>query len=201
MAELMLVNPKKRRAKRKATKRKTPARRRAAAPAKRKVTRRRRRNPIATTGIMAQVQNAAIGAAGAVVTDIAMAKLPMIPENMKTGNVGALTKGAVAVGLGMLVSKVMKNRKLGVQIAEGGLTVAMHTVAAGVVGDKLGIEMGAPIDSDESLLAYSSLNAYDSLGGIDDGSLLGAGDADDIFSDADDFGYISPAQVDDSFSL
>lgn len=169
----MLVNPKKRRkAKRKtASKGVAVRRRRRASPvAKRKY----RRNPSPRNTIMNQVQNAAVGAAGAVAVDVAIAKLP-IPANMKVGAMATATQGLVSIGIGMLTSNVMKNKKLGVQIAEGGLTVALHGLMKGAVAKAIpmaGIDNGL-LGYDDGLLAYDEMAGYD------------------------DLGWMSPAQVDD----
>lgn len=175
MAQLLLANPRKRRAKRTTAKRKAPARRRTAVSVtSTKVTRRRyKRNP-SPRGIMGQVQGAAVGAAGALAVDVLMAKLPMIPATMKTGVMGSAVQGAVSIGLGMIVGK-FANKKLGTQIADGGLTVALHGAMKSAVGPSVG------------------LSGYDDNGllGFDSG-LLGFQTFDN-----DGMGYINPAPVGD----
>lgn len=168
MASLMMVNPRSRR--RKATTKRRSVRR---APARR-VTR-RRRNPIGSrkNDLMSQIQNAAVGAGGALAVDIAMSKLP-IPANLKAGPALPAVKGAIAVGLGMLVSTVGKKRALGKQLAEGGLTVALHDVAKPMLSN-----MGLAGYDDDDLQGYN----FDDF---DDGDLEGVQDFVDIDTDFDE---------------
>ena len=131
MAQLMLVNPRKRRrttTKRKTTavaRRKSPVRRRrtVARPATRRVTR-RRRNPIQRKGIMNQVQPAFVAASGALALDLAWGFLP-IPANLQMGPLRYLAKGAGAIGIGILAGNVV-NKKTAEQMATGALTVILH---------------------------------------------------------------------------
>lgn len=183
MAKLMMVNPRKRRTTRR-RKAATPVRRRRRTTSRRKSPARRyRRNPIARkTGVMTQVQNAAIGAAGAIGVDFAFAKLP-IPANLKTGMLAPATKGAVSLGLGMVVSKVMKNKKLGTQIAEGGITVALHDLMKQQIGGAIGLSGvdDTLLGFDDTLLGMEDLGLdaiYDSgMGNIYDDSMGYAGAA------------------------
>lgn len=127
MGALLLANPRKRR-KSKAKKKTTTRRRRNPIA---KVTRRTRRrsNPRALGGAMNTVVGSAVGAGGALVVEAAMQRMPFISPAMSTGPMGAATRGVIALGAGMLVSKFLKQRKLGEQIAAGGLTVAMYSAA------------------------------------------------------------------------
>lgn len=174
MAQLLLANPRKRRARRATAKKAAPARRRrrsVLATTTTKVTRRRyKRNP-SPRGIMGQVQGAAVGAAGALAVDVAMAKLP-IPANLRTGVMGSAMQGVVSIGLGMIVGK-FANKKLGTQIADGGLTVALHGAMKSAVGPSVG------------------------LAGYDDNGLLGWGDSGLLGyqSLTDDLGFLNPAPV------
>lgn len=124
MAQLLLANPRKRR-----TKRRTPAR---------STRRRYRRNPIQTKGLMDTVQKGAIGAAGALAVDIAMARLP-IPANFAAGPLAPATRGLIGVGLGMLVSKFTRKKRLGEQLADGAVTVALYGVGKSMVGAQMGL--------------------------------------------------------------
>lgn len=173
MAELMLVNPSSR--KRRTTKHRKPTRtvsrrttksptrrRRAVAMAPR---RRRRSNPVGGK-VVDQVMNSAIGAGGALAVDVAMAKLPLPANLTTTPTMRAATQGVVSIGLGMLVSNFGKKRKLGQQLAEGGLTVALHSMGKGLIGPSVGLS-----GMDDSLLGY-------------DGSLLGYENTD---------GWLNPA--------
>lgn len=181
MAQLMLVNPRKRRKSKKSA-RKTGIVRRAKSLVHRSVKRARkyRRNPIgggSSTGVTGQLKAAAIGAAGALAVDVVMSKLPL-PANLQTGMGRTAAQGLVSIGLGMAVAKFGKNKKLGVQIAEGGLTIALH-----------GVMKGALSKSIPSLAGNEGLLGYDDLSGYDDG-LLGY---DDMLSEFSDAGYVGVA--------
>lgn len=185
MSTLMLVNPRKRRkttAKRRRksiTHAKNPIRRKrrstAVSTSPRRHLRRKsyRRNPIATSkGVVEQVKGAAVGAMGAVAVDLVMSKLTIIPTAMRTGTMRHVTQGLISVGLGVLVAKVGKNRKLGMQLAEGGLTVALYTMAKASLGDKLGLNGYEELGDD--LLGFQDLGD-DLLGMDDDFSMGGVG--------------------------
>ena len=108
MAELLLVNPRKRRKAKKTAKRRSPRRSLVAASSRavKSIRRRFRRNPIGgsvANNAMEQFKTGAIGAAGALAVDVAMQKLP-IPANLKTGTLAPIVKGLVGVGIGMLVA-------------------------------------------------------------------------------------------------
>lgn len=182
MAQLLLANPARRRRRKKSTtvakRRKSP--RRALAMVKRTSVRRYRRNPIKMRGIMDQVQGAAVGAAGALAVDVAMSKLPL-PAALQTGPMKYAAQGLVSIGIGMLVGKVFKNRKLGTQLADGGLTVGLYgagkTLLAGTVpglaGDELlGADLLGIQDVNQGVGWYSpaptSMSGYDSYSGETD---------------------------------
>lgn len=198
MAQLLMVNPRKRRkapAKRrktatKAVARPAPRRRRRAAPARSK--RVYRRNPIARgNNIVTQVKNSAIGAAGALGVDIAFAKLP-IPDAMRTGMMAPAARGLVSLGIGMAVGKVMKNKKLGTQLAEGGITVALHDLMKSQVTKVM------PLGGyDDGLLGFPS----DGLLGMEDLGLgrifSDSGSSNSIF-DETGLGYTGAGNVFDS---
>ena len=133
MAELMLVNP--RRRKRAAPKRKTvtvrrkkratPAKaiRRKRNPAPRVAARRRVSNPRKTL-MNSQITPAFIAATGALSLDVLLGFLP-VPETVKTGPFRHIVKGVGAIGLGMAASALV-GKKTGEQMATGALTVVMH---------------------------------------------------------------------------
>ena len=159
MAELMLVNPRKRRKspKRKTVaRRKSPTKRRRKNPIAKSPARRRRRNPVAGTKVMDQIINAATGAAGALAVDVAMARLPIPANLIATPMMRSASQGAVSLAIGMLVSNFGKKRKLGRQLAEGGLTVALHGMGKATIGPAIGLS-----GIDDSLLGYE-----DSLLGV-----------------------------------
>jgi hypothetical protein len=148
MAELLLINPRKRRAtaKRKTAKRRVrrnpiavkaparpPVRRRNPIGLRRvKSATRRRRNPISMNygGIVGMLKDAAIGGAGSVAIDVVMGYInPMLPTSMSklasagTGTIGTYEaiKVAVTIAAGQLLSKPTKG--LSKKLAAGALTV------------------------------------------------------------------------------
>lgn len=185
MAQLLLANPRKRRA---------PAKRRAAA---RKTTTRRvrrRRNPI-KGDIMTTVKNGAIGAAGAAASAVVVNKVPFL-SNLD-GNMKHAAKAAVGIGLGMAVSKFGKNRALGQNMAEGAIVVALYQLAAGTgFGQQFGLGYGGDLLGAYEMGAYEmgAANYNDGAGDdystFEETSLLGASDPMD-----DLLGYTSPAEV------
>jgi hypothetical protein len=192
VASLMLINPKKRRKIAKAPSKRLRARRRKNSVAGyfpnpiRKAHRKYRRNPISGGGMLGQLKSAGIGAAGALVVDIAMQKLP-IPVQFKTGLMKNVAQGLISFGLGMLVAKVGKNKSLGMQLADGGLLIAMYSGMKNVVGPQLGLSsdlLGDDLLGDDDMDGYStSVDGYDSMAGDDDYGMDG-GD-----------GWISPAPL------
>lgn len=149
MANMLLVNPRKRRTKRraKASKRRATTTRRRRRSARRvsstrarnpirrirRTRRARRRNPINLNmrSIQGQVMDAATGAAGAVALSVALGYLP-IPAQFKTGALAPVTKGAVAIGLGMLLANVVKG-STAARMTQGALTVILADVMRGLV--------------------------------------------------------------------
>lgn len=149
MAQLMLVNPRKRRTRRAKSRRRSPTR--ALASVTRKTTRRYRRNPIRRAGNMVETfKGGAIGAAGALAVDVALQKLPL-PANLTQGNLAPITKGMVGIGIGMLVSKFGKNKKLGEQLAGGAVTVALYNAGKQMIGPSLGL---SGWENDDGLLGW-----------------------------------------------
>lgn len=158
MAEMLLINPRKRR--RATSKKRRASRRRRnpiatlrsrvpARPARRRVNPigrlrravgRRRRNPIALGGIgrslMSGVKDALIGAGGAVAVDMAYARIaPMLPASLQRtpGRVGAgdAVKALITVVLGKLLSK--PTRGLSAKMAQGALTVQAHGIVSSML--------------------------------------------------------------------
>lgn len=204
MAELLLVNPRKRRA------RKAPAKRRAKTSIARRATsavskrissirKKYRRNPSPRANdVLGQFKDGAIGALGALAVDVAMQKLP-IPANLKTGQAAPIVKGLVGIGVGMLVAKLGKNKALGKQLAGGAVTVSLYTAGRQLLAPTLGLAgfndgslygyNDGLLGIDDGLLgAYEgSLNAYEQMNAYDDG--LGDGDFDSMG------GYVTGAQI------
>lgn len=174
MAQLMLVNPRKRR-RVKAKRKSNPKKRRSLSAFTKRHIRRRRRNPIggvSTKNMMQTFQGGAVGAAGALAVDVAMSKLPL-PANLTTGTLAPITKGFVGIGVGMIVSKFLKNKRLGEQLANGAVTVALYNAGKQMIGPSLGLS-----GYDSGLLGYDS-------------GLLGYSD----FSDDSDLGWYSTEPV------
>lgn len=173
MPEMLLINPRKRRAARKTPKkaRRTSKRRRnpintirsrSAAPRrrtnpirfyarKRRAGMRRRRNPISLGGsartVMTMVKDALIGGAGAAAFDVAYAKLaPMLPASLQKvpGTVGA--GDAVKAVLTALVGKALSRptKGLSVKMAQGALTVQAHGIIKAVAPASLGLGWYSP---------------------------------------------------------
>ncbi len=146
MAELMLVNPRARRRRRKnpTGKRRSAVRaKRRKNPVRHRVHARRRHNPIHLThrrkryrrnpiDIKNTVKDtlvpAGIAALGALGLDVIWGYIgPMLPSGFgDTSSItGVLAKGAGAIGVGMLAGKAM-GAKNGQLVALGGLTVVLH---------------------------------------------------------------------------
>lgn len=177
MAQMLLVNPRKR-AKRKTAKRKSSSTAVARVKSRvstglRSIRRKYRRNPIQKTDIFGQFKDGAIGAAGALAVDIAMAKLP-IPDNLKTGQMKPIVQGLVGIGIGMAVSKFGKNKSLGKQLAGGAVTVSLYNAGRQMLAAPLG------------------LAGYDDAGllGFDDQGMLGMSTDWDLDGS---MGFINPA--------
>ncbi len=136
--ELLLINPRKRRGKRKSrARRRNPV---AALNSRRSRRSRRfarsyRRNPTfrsMTANIVPQVINAAQGAGGALLTDAAFTYLPL-PAMLKTGPIGIVSKALMAFGVSMLSGYVVGGRVAG-KFLEGALTVQAYGVIRPLVG-------------------------------------------------------------------
>lgn len=83
-------------------------------------------------GIVHLLKQAGAGAVGALAVDLVYSKLP-IPVSMKSGNVGAVVKAGVTIGLGVLAGK-MVNRQLAHGATVGALTVQLHEVLKNFAG-------------------------------------------------------------------
>ncbi len=145
MAHVLLVNPSSRSKRRR--KRKHRARRNPSNPifarARRKRGRRRgfaarryRRNPSALGGfklntVTGHVMPVALGAAGALATDMAIDKLP-IPIDWKLGNKRHVAKAGVAVGLGFLTGAVA-GKANGAKVMGGALVVVAYDWLRGML--------------------------------------------------------------------
>jgi hypothetical protein len=90
-----------------------------------RVLRHRRPNPIGNF-VKDTLMPSVIGGAGALALDVAVGFLPL-PPAMKTGPMAPLVKAAGAIGLGMLAGQFM-GRRMGEQVAAGGLTVTAYNI-------------------------------------------------------------------------
>lgn len=190
MAQLMLVNPAKRRRKSPAKKRRTGIVTRAKSTVStglKKIRRSYRRNPIDKSAVFDQFKDGAIGAAGALAVDVAMAKLP-IPASLKTGQMKPIIQGLVGIGIGMAVSKFGKNKSLGRQLAGGAVTVSLYNAGRQMLAPTLGLSLSG----DDTMLAYTDMGEYDSsLFGYDNGLL---GD-DEMGAYDEGMGYYTGAPI------
>lgn len=104
--------------------------------------RRFRRNPIegaASSFMSDSFVPAAIGAAGAVGTDIVLAYLP-VPMNMRAGMSGALVRILASLGVGYLVG-AMSNRRAGAEAAAGGIVVTLYQILRPWTANTLRVRM------------------------------------------------------------
>ncbi len=181
MAEqLMLVNPKRR------------ARKRRASPVRRR-RRSYRRNPIGlnTKSIFNTFKAGAVGAGGAVAVDFAMQRIPL-PAMLMTSRLLPAVRGLVGIGLGWAVSKFLKQRQLGEELATGAVAVALYGVAKNMMTPAM------PEGGDVS--------GYGDLLGVGDDGLLGMGYFNPAAVSADPFasdsgmGYSpAPSNIGDDF--
>jgi len=148
------------RAKRRTT-RKKPARRRASA--RRAPVRRRRRatgrgrNPaLNMRSIQNQLMEAGTGAVGAIGLDVIQGYLP-IPANLKGGIVGTGVKALLAIGMGVVASKVkIVKASTAAKMANGALTVVLHDELRKQVGNFApGLQLGEYM-GDDGLGYYGS---------------------------------------------
>lgn len=148
MSKVLVVNPSKAKGKKK------PAAREfnfpVIAAAKRKQGRKRNPGPAvsvrgaAPSSIGGQVKNAALGAVGGIGLDMAMGLVAKrAPSNLTAGPARHLLKAAVALGLGVIGTKVFKSGMVGTMV-QGGLTITLHDAAKEMLLRNMG--MGEYID-------------------------------------------------------
>lgn len=128
----------------------------------------RRPNPIKGIGnfVSNTLVPSAIGGAGALAVDVAMAMAPL-PVAMKTGPMRPVVKIAAAVALGMIAGKVT-SRRTGEQVAAGAITVTLYELARTMVA-KTGVAI-------PGLSEYVS--AYPDMGGGSDAPMPALGYVD-----------------------
>jgi hypothetical protein len=144
----------------------------AAATTAGRVLRYRRPNPIGNFMTQTLIPSA-VGGAGALALDVAVAALPL-PPTMKTGPMAPIVKAAGAVGLGMLAGQFL-GRKTGEQIAAGALTVTMYNVAKSMLmrvgGGKIP-GLSEYVGNDE-MAAYVAGDDVDAIGYTSSGVQVG----------------------------
>lgn len=155
MAEMLLINPRRRKTRRTAVKRNPIAQARAVArPARRRrnparaMARRvmRRRNPIGmTSGMMKMIQDAFIGGAGSIAVDLAQGQInKFLPATLQTrpGTVGLGdgVKAVMTVVLGRALNRT--TRGLSMKMASGALTVQSAGIMKTLLGPMLGAQLG-----------------------------------------------------------
>lgn len=187
MAEILLVNPRKRTSarrkkpmarKRRSAAQKAATRKMIAANRRRGSTKRRRRNPVAkvaanprrrrraTTSVRRrrstrrrsnpavnlrsvqnQVMEAGIGALGGIGLGVIQGYLP-IPANLKSGLVGTGVKALLAIGMGVVASKVkVVKPATAAKLANGALTIVLYDALKTQLGTFApGIKMGEYLD-------------------------------------------------------
>lgn len=201
MAHVLLVNPSSRRA-RKGKRKRTRVRRNPANPFRRKrraarrphAKRRFRRNPSALAGfnlnqITGQIMPVALGAGGAILTDMAIDRLPL-PINFKFGNMRHVAKAGIAVALGVAAGMVVGKDK-GTKVMAGALTVVAYDALKAMLA-----RVAAPAPMTTPPATVQGMGYYPELE-FDNGDSMGlimsnggmAGD-DAGFDEASDFGEV-----------
>lgn len=161
-------NPAPRRRRRRVTRAAAPRRARRVTYARNPAPRRRRRASRGLGGAVnfGKMLLPAIGiGAGAVGAEVIMGYLP-IPANFKTGVLRHVTKGVVAVAAGMLIGKVLRQKKLGDYIALGGVVIAAHDALKEVINARMpSIPFGEYLP--RSTYSAGALGYYSPAQGVD----------------------------------
>lgn len=146
-----------------------PIRRRKLNPRRRH--RARRHNPgFSVRGIVNQLIPAAIGGAGAVGLNVALAFLP-VPETLKTGPLAIATKIGGAIGLGWLAGMAI-GRENGRLVTLGALTVVAYDVIRQFAAQAMPTLPGLADYEDMRLSAYQR---PDGLGYVNPASIVNGG--------------------------
>lgn len=177
--ELLLINPRKRKARKSKSKSRVKRKSRTRAISTistRKRTRKYRRNPIGgrgmVGGVIESVKDGAIGAAGGIVAEIAGGFLPL-PAQLKTGIAKPLVDALIGIGVGYAVSQ-FANKNIGKQMAQGAVTLAMYRALRPMVSGKMGLA-GDELLGEYNLAGDELLGEYE-LGDYDDANDMGAYD-------------------------
>lgn len=122
--------------------RRNPARRRARASGRRRTY---RRNPSGLGGVgklSSLLMPAVFIGLGGVATEVACGYLP-IPLAWKTGPMRFVVKGAVGVGIGLVIAKAFKQKRLGYYFAAGAVAIATHDFVKGLMNNQFpSVKMG-----------------------------------------------------------
>jgi hypothetical protein len=161
MAEMLLINPRRRRASSTKKRRVTRARRRNPVTTVMAPTSRRRRNPVAamkkrvmrrrrnpigmTTGMMKMIQDAFVGGAGSIAVDLVQGQVnKFLPATLQTRpgtvGIGDGVKAVLTVVLGRALSR--PTRGLSTKMAMGALTVQSAGIMKTLLGPTLGANLG-----------------------------------------------------------
>lgn len=193
MAHVLLVNPSsprkhKRRGKKRSVRRnpvRAIKRRRGRRGSSVAGLRRYRRNPstLGGLGLTGYLMPVALGAGGALLTDIAIDKLP-IPIDFKFGNKRHLAKVGVAVALGFGVGKVM-GRDKGAKVMAGALIVVAYDFMKQMLQKQLAPAVG-------SAGAVNGMGMYDQIDydSNDMGALLMSEDMGEMDYEENDMGEL-----------
>jgi hypothetical protein len=100
--------------------------------------RHRHHNPFSTSSLTGSLMPALIGAGGAIGTDVAMAyAAPYLPAMLQSGWANIAARAAVAVGVGYAAGALV-NKKVGTEVAAGGLVVVAYSALKQVLAPTLG---------------------------------------------------------------
>lgn len=203
MAEVMVINPRRRRGRRRTTrarahKRTTRRRRRVALanPVRRRRARRtgRRRaharrgrrvhrNPRLGSFMGVNIASAggvAVGIIGAnLATAAVLNNIPGIPANLKTGPAKILAKAAIGIGVGLLVKKALKQGNLGNGIMAGGVIAALLDAYALYVVPSLPAQL-----QDYELGGVGAYELGDGGEDFNEEGVTGFGSAENMYSDS-----------------
>lgn len=147
MASALLVNPRKRKARKSKTR------------AKKSI--RRRRNPARRTGMIEkQIMPAVTAGAGAVAINMAVdygTQMLNLPAEWTQGNMRYLVEGASILGLGMVLenTKLIKDKKLRDNMIQGALTVTAYRAIDALVTPML-----------PGVAGYERLGGYQNVAGM-----------------------------------
>jgi hypothetical protein len=117
---------------------------------------------------------AAVAGAGALSLDVLWSFMPL-PENLKTGPLRHVVKGAGAIGLGWLAGMVV-NKKTAAQLTTGALTVVTYNAMKEMVARFM---PGVPLGYYSAGMPAGTMGEYVSSGGM--GEYVSTGDATDPY--------------------